>query len=57
MKRLINEADLLTRELPGYAEYKKKVKYKSFPACGKENLCENREGGSNEKNQKINTSR
>ena len=45
MKRLINEADLLTRELPGYAEYKKKVKYKSFPAFGKENLCENREGG------------
>ena len=29
--RLNDEEDLLTRELPGYAEYKKKVKYKLIP--------------------------
>lgn len=29
--RLKNEEDLLTRELPGYAEYKKKVKYRLIP--------------------------
>ncbi len=29
--RLKDEEDLLTRELPGYAEYKKKVKYRLFP--------------------------
>ena len=29
--RLNGEEDLLTRELPGYAEYKKKVKYRILP--------------------------
>lgn len=29
--RLKNEEDLLTRELPGYAEYKKKVKHRIIP--------------------------
>ena len=29
--RLKNEEELLTRELPGYAEYKKKVKYRIIP--------------------------
>ncbi len=29
--RLRDEEDLLTRELPGYAEYKKKVKYRIIP--------------------------
>ena len=29
--RLKDEEDLLTRELPGYAEYKKKVKYRLIP--------------------------
>ena len=29
--RLNGEEDLLTRELPGYAEYKKKVKYRLLP--------------------------
>lgn len=29
--RLKDEEDLLTRELPGYAEYKKKVKYRIIP--------------------------
>ena len=29
--RLKDEEDLLTRELPGYAEYKQKVKYRLFP--------------------------
>jgi len=29
--RLKDEEDLLTRELPGYAEYKKKVKYRMVP--------------------------
>lgn len=29
--RLRDEEDLLTRELPGYAEYKKKVKYRLIP--------------------------
>ena len=29
--RLKNEEDLLTRELPGYDEYKKKVKYRLLP--------------------------
>ena len=29
--RLKDEEDLLTRELPGYAEYKKKVKYRLLP--------------------------
>jgi len=29
--RLKNEKDLLTRELPGYAEYKQKVKYRILP--------------------------
>ena len=29
--RLKNEEDLLTRELPGYAEYKQKVKYRILP--------------------------
>ncbi len=29
--RLKNEEDLLTRELPGYAEYKQKVKYRIIP--------------------------
>ena len=29
--RLTDEEDLLTRELPGYAEYKKKVKYRIIP--------------------------
>ena len=29
--RLKDEEDLLTRELPGYAEYKQKVKYKIIP--------------------------
>lgn len=29
--RLINEEKLLTRELPGYAEYKQKVKYRIIP--------------------------
>ena len=29
--RLMDEEDLLTRELPGYAEYKKKVKYRIIP--------------------------
>ena len=29
--RLLNEEDLLTRELPGYAAYKQKVKYRIFP--------------------------
>jgi protein-S-isoprenylcysteine O-methyltransferase Ste14 len=29
--RLKNEEDLLTRELPGYAEYKTKVKYRILP--------------------------
>lgn len=29
--RLKDEEDLLTRELPGYAEYKKKVKYRILP--------------------------
>jgi len=29
--RLKEEEDLLTRELPGYAEYKKKVKYRLLP--------------------------
>ena len=29
--RLKNEEELLTRELPGYAEYKKKVKYRILP--------------------------
>lgn len=30
--RLKDEEDLLTRELPGYAEYKKKVKYRIIPS-------------------------
>lgn len=29
--RLKDEEDLLTRELPGYAEYKQKVKYRMIP--------------------------
>lgn len=29
--RLKNEEDMLTRELPGYAEYKQKVKYRIIP--------------------------
>jgi protein-S-isoprenylcysteine O-methyltransferase Ste14 len=29
--RLKNEEELLTRELPGYSEYKKKVKYRLIP--------------------------
>jgi len=29
--RLKDEEALLTRELPGYAEYKKKVKYRIIP--------------------------
>ena len=29
--RLKDEEDLLTKELPGYAQYKKKVKYRLFP--------------------------
>ncbi len=29
--RLLDEEELLTRELPGYAEYKKKVKYRILP--------------------------
>ncbi len=29
--RLLDEEDLLTRELPGYAEYKQKVKYRIIP--------------------------
>jgi protein-S-isoprenylcysteine O-methyltransferase Ste14 len=29
--RLTDEEKLLTRELPGYADYKKKVKYRLFP--------------------------
>ena len=29
--RLKDEEDLLTRDLPGYAEYKQKVKYRLFP--------------------------
>ena len=29
--RLMDEEELLTRELPGYAEYKKKVKYRLIP--------------------------
>lgn len=29
--RLKDEEDLLSRDLPGYAEYKKKVKYRLFP--------------------------
>ena len=29
--RIINEEKVLTRELPGYAEYKKKVKYRLIP--------------------------
>jgi protein-S-isoprenylcysteine O-methyltransferase Ste14 len=29
--RLKDEEDLLTRELPGYEEYKKKVKHKIIP--------------------------
>lgn len=29
--RLLDEEKLLTRELPGYAEYKKKVKYRLLP--------------------------
>ena len=29
--RLLDEEKLLTRELPGYAEYKKKVKYRLIP--------------------------
>ena len=29
--RLMDEEDLLTRELPGYAEYKQKVKYRIIP--------------------------
>ena len=29
--RMTDEEDLLTRELPGYAEYKKKVKYRIIP--------------------------
>lgn len=29
--RLKDEEKLLTRELPGYAEYKKKVKYRIIP--------------------------
>ena len=31
MVRLKNEEDLLTRELPGYEEYKQKVKYRLIP--------------------------
>jgi len=29
--RIINEEDVLSRELPGYGEYQKKVKYRLFP--------------------------
>jgi protein-S-isoprenylcysteine O-methyltransferase Ste14 len=29
--RIINEEDVLSRELPGYGEYRKKVKYRLFP--------------------------
>ena len=29
--RLLDEEKLLTKELPGYAEYKKKVKYRLIP--------------------------
>jgi len=29
--RLTDEEALLTKELPGYADYKKKVKYRLFP--------------------------
>ena len=29
--RLLDEEKLLTRELPGYAEYKQKVKYRIIP--------------------------
>lgn len=29
--RLLDEEEMLTRELPGYAEYKKKVKYRILP--------------------------
>lgn len=30
-RRILNEEDVLTRELDGYAEYKKKVKYRLLP--------------------------
>ena len=30
-KRLLNEEAFLEKELPGYAEYKKKVKYRLIP--------------------------
>ena len=32
--RLKDEEELLTRELPGYADYKKKVKYRILPFVG-----------------------
>ena len=31
VKRLRNEEELLEQELPGYAEYKQKVKYRLIP--------------------------
>ena len=31
VRRISNEEHVLTEELPGYSEYKKKVKYKLFP--------------------------
>lgn len=31
VKRIKNEEDLLTKELVGYTEYKKKVKYRIIP--------------------------
>ena len=31
VRRISNEEHILTEELPGYSEYKKKVKYKLFP--------------------------
>lgn len=29
--RIINEEELLVNELPGYAEYRQKVRYRLFP--------------------------
>ena len=31
MKRIRNEEEVLAKGLPGYAEYKSKVKYRLFP--------------------------
>jgi hypothetical protein len=32
--RTLGEEDMLVNELEGYAEYKKKVKYRATPCCG-----------------------